>query len=55
MLVVHPVSPLLYRVLRHGSVYYRYGVRGCRFRVFKYGGSFIHVCRFYWFVSELPF
>ena len=55
MYVVHAASPQLYRVLGHGSVYYRYGVRGCRFRVYKYDPSFIHVCCFYWFDSELPF
>ena len=55
MLVVNLPSVQLYGILSHCHVIHRYGVRGCRFRVYKYGSSYIHRCRYYYFVSKLPF
>ena len=55
MLVVNLPSVQLYGILSHCHVIHRYGVRGCRFRVYKYGSSYIHRCRYYYFVSQLPF
>ena len=42
--------------LRHFKLVYRYGDRGCRFRVYNIGvQGYLHVCRYFQFVSELPF
>jgi hypothetical protein len=42
--------------LKHFQLVSRYGVAGCRFRVYHIGAQgYLHVCRYFQFVSELPF
>jgi hypothetical protein len=53
--VAYDVSDLLYRVLSHAPIYYSYVHFGIYFRVYVYGGQFIHLCHYYFFVSSLPF
>lgn len=53
--VLYDVEEVLYRILSHGDIYYSYFRYGIYFRVYKYGENYIHVCHYYFYVSELPF
>ena len=53
--VIYDVCDLLYRILSHAPIYYSYVRHGIYYRVFQYGDDFIHVCHYYYYVSQLPF
>jgi hypothetical protein len=53
--VLYDVNETLYGIFSFCPIYYSYFRYGIYFRVLKYGENYIHVCHYYYYVSELLF